>query len=203
MNEINQDEDFECTDIVLDLETMGTASDAAILSIGAVQVDRVRGKIAGAFYAVMCPDEALGAGGTVSGSTFLWWLEQSTEARMALVSAPKAPLLQTLVQLADWMGVDEDGKPSQVKVWGNGDTFDNVILDNTFKRCGIRTPWEFWNNRDLRTAMDLQGIRKSAVPFEGAQHNALYDAQHQAKLLLKCLGVGDVTLQLGDDYVVE
>ena len=183
------DEDFTTTDIVLDLETLGTGSNAAVLAVGAVMVDRKLGKVAGSFYAAFDIDEMLRTGGVASGSTIKWWMEQEQSAK-EVFTHQTAPITQALVMLADWMGLDDEGKPPKdVKVWGNGDSFDNVILSNLYARMGLVTPWEYWNNRDLRTAVDISGIDKRDVAFDGTPHNALDDAKHQAKILLRCLGV--------------
>ncbi|HIE9251547.1 TPA: 3'-5' exonuclease [Klebsiella variicola subsp. variicola] len=46
-------------------------------------------------------------------------------------------------------------------------------------------PWEYWNDRDVRTMVELgQAISfapKTAIPFEGSRHNTLADAIHQAR----------------------
>lgn len=186
-NVLIQEDEFDVTDIVIDLETLGTNSNAAVLSVGAVMVDRVRGKIAGSFYAAFDIDEVIRTGGVCDGDTIKWWMKQGAGAK-EVFGHQTAPVQHALVMLADWMGLDDDGKPAPVKVWGNGDSFDNVILSNMFTRMGLKTPWEFWNNRDLRTAVDISGIDKKSIPFEGTQHNALEDAKHQAKILLRCLG---------------
>ena len=187
-NVLVEENEFDVTDIVIDLETLGTSSNAAILSIGAVMVDRVRGKIEGSFYAALDIDEVLRTGGVCDGSTIQWWMKQGDAAK-SVFGHQTAPVQHALVTLADWMLLDDDGvPPKDIKVWGNGDTFDNVILSNMFTRMGLKTPWHYWNNRDLRTAVDISGVDKKAIPFDGTQHNALEDAKHQAKILLRCLG---------------
>ncbi|HHB9818735.1 TPA: 3'-5' exonuclease, partial [Salmonella enterica] len=72
-----------------------------------------------------------------------------------------------------------------MKVWGNGATFDNVILRGAYERAGKICPWPFWNDHDVRTLVTLgRSIGfdpKKDMPFIGEQHNALADARHQAK----------------------
>jgi hypothetical protein len=46
--------------------------------------------------------------------------------------------------------------------------------------------WKFWHERDVRTVVELgRSILgydpKRDMPFDGAVHNALEDAQHQVK----------------------
>lgn len=72
-----------------------------------------------------------------------------------------------------------------MKVWGNGATFDNVILRGAYERAGRICPWEFWNDHDVRTIVTLGRSvgfdPKRDMPFIGDVHNALADARHQAK----------------------
>lgn len=75
--------------------------------------------------------------------------------------------------------------PRYLKVWGNGATFDNVILRGAYERAGHTCPWKFWNDSDVRTIVLLGRAvgfaPKREMPFEGDAHNALADARHQAK----------------------
>ncbi|WP_409277834.1 3'-5' exonuclease [Providencia rustigianii] len=72
-----------------------------------------------------------------------------------------------------------------VQVWGNGVDFDNVILRNAYNSVGLEPFWNHWNNRCVRTIVELgrnAGIDpKTTLPFVGEPHNALDDAIHQAK----------------------
>ena len=68
-------------------------------------------------------------------------------------------------------------------LWGNGATFDNVILRNLYARHLKAFPLGFWTDRDLRTAVDIYNIDTRTVPFEGIKHYCLDDARHQVKLL--------------------
>ena len=114
----------------------------------------------------------------------LWWLEQSEQARAEITQGEGCLLVDTLYDFTQWIEQIENYK--QRKVWGNGAGFDCVILANAFKSAGIPTPWPHWNDRDVRTVVDLgrsiKGINpKYDMPFEGTKHNALDDAIHQAK----------------------
>ena len=71
-------------------------------------------------------------------------------------------------------------------MWGNGAGFDNVILRSAYVACGLIVPWKHWNDRDVRTIVDLGrtllGFNpKKEMPFEGVRHCALDDAKHQAR----------------------
>ena len=67
-------------------------------------------------------------------------------------------------------------------VWGNGASFDNVLLATAYKRLGMETPWPFWKDRCFRT---MKNVCKVDHSFEGTAHNALDDARSQAQHLIK------------------
>lgn len=70
-------------------------------------------------------------------------------------------------------------------IWGNGANFDNTILRRSYERQGIPCPWRYYNDRDVRTIVELGKAidfdARTAIPFEGERHNALDDARYQAK----------------------
>jgi exodeoxyribonuclease VIII len=59
--------------IMLDLETMGIQSDAAIVAIGAVRFDLETGKVGESWYSPVDLDSSLHLGLTVTESTVQWW----------------------------------------------------------------------------------------------------------------------------------
>lgn len=170
--------------IVLDLETLSTDPHAAVASIGAVAMT-AQGAWVAEFHTVVSTDHQYGR--HICPKTCEWWDEQSNEARFASILAPNpAHPLQALKDFTNW--VLQIADPKKVKVWGNGSGFDNVILCSLFKDYPeLEMPWAFWNDRDMRTVLDLQPHAKDVGPFEGVKHNALHDARHEAKQLTKVL----------------
>ncbi len=67
----------------------------------------------------------------------------------------------------------------------NGCSFDNVILRRAFALTDTPFPVPYWNDRDVRTMVELGksvGINpRFDIPFEGDMHIALSDARHQVK----------------------
>lgn len=169
--------------LMIDLETMGNSSNAAIVAIGACFFEPSTGEI-GAKFSRIISLESSQQFGRIDASTVLWWMKQSGEAREVLNSREAVHIKQAL---HDFRQFTNDGL-SQPLVWGNGSSFDCVILKNTIIQClGEQyVPWQFWNERDVRTMVDL-GKKllgfdpKRDMPFEGVRHEALSDAVHQAK----------------------
>ncbi len=170
---------------VLDLETMSTAPNAAIAAIGCVRVQQ--GEIIDEFYERVDLESSRAMGGEIDTPTLQWWLKQSREARQEvsgeLASLPITTALSKLTEFMHRGGLSDD----QPLVWGNGSSFDNVILGTAYQRAGIPMPWKFWNDRDLRTLLALHPHVKQAITFEGTKHHALHDARHEARQLIAAI----------------
>ncbi|HHH7290684.1 TPA: 3'-5' exoribonuclease [Escherichia coli] len=163
----------------VDLETMGKNPDAPIISIGAIFFDPQTGDMGPEFSKTIDIDTA---GGVIDRDTIKWWLKQSREAQSAILT-DEIPLDDALLQLREF--IDENSGGFFVQVWGNGASFDNVILRRSYVRQEIPCPWRYHNDRDVRTIVELGKAidfdARTAIPFEGERHNALDDARYQAK----------------------
>lgn len=175
------------THLMVDLEGFGSNPDAPIVSIGAVFFNPETGGMGSEFYKVISLGSSTAFGGQPDADTILWWLKQSAEARSAILVDDAIPLDDALLQLNEFICENAANGPTSVQLWGNGATYDNVLLRNSYKRTGIPAIWEFWNDRDVRTIVELGkaiGINpRYEIPFEGEQHNALADARHQVKYI--------------------
>ena len=65
-------------------------------------------------------------------------------------------------------------------MWGNGATFDNVILRSSYKAIGQEAPWKFYDDRCYRTLKSLANIPMVQID-EATPHFALDDARVQAQ----------------------
>ncbi|HAU8192507.1 TPA: exonuclease [Escherichia coli] len=168
--------------LMIDLETMGTNTNAPIVVIGAVFFDPQTGEIGPVFYIVISLTDAMNTGAVPDGGTIKWWLKQSSEARAAILTG-QVKLKDSLSRFREFINEYSDEK--FVQVWGNGATFDNAILRTSYERLDIPCPWRYHNDRDVRTIVELGKAidfdARTAIPFEGERHNALDDARHQAK----------------------
>jgi len=161
---------------MIDLETMGTRPTAPIVSIGAVAFDATG--IHDKFYVNVDLTSAVAAGGIIDPSTVMWWMSQSDESRAALlVKDDQYSVVGALSALSAW---GDWGKVTGV--WGNGATFDNVILRETYYRAAVPCPWPFWNDRCYRTIKTI--YPNVELVRSGTHHNALDDARTQAEHLI-------------------
>lgn len=166
---------------MLDIETLDTKPSAVITQIAAVPFN-IYGEIAppSPFYARISQlDDQMASGRTISASTVVWWLQANETARANLVDGTHSgwPLAHALSKMSEHM--HDAGAPPIV--WGNGATFDNVILSNAYDTYGIPRPWSYKADRCARTMLALApGI---TLPRLGTHHDALDDARHQVALM--------------------
>ncbi|EJI0241971.1 3'-5' exoribonuclease [Escherichia coli] len=163
----------------VDLETMGTNPDAPINSIGGKFFDPATGEMGPEFSKAIDLETS---GGIVDRKTIKWWAKRSREAQSAIFT-DEISLDVALRLFIEFIEKNSGGR--FVQVWGNGANFDNVILRRSYERQGIPCPWLYYNDRDVRTIVELGNAIgfdvRMAIPFEGVPHNALDDARHQAK----------------------
>ncbi len=158
-------------DLMLDLETMGNGSRAAIRAIGAVFFDKT-GLEEPAFYVKVDLQSCVDAGLEMDVDTVLWWLGQSEDARAEMRAGGGMSLAEALMEFRRFIGGRE------VRVWGNGASFDNAIMASAHRAVRLPLPWKFWNDRCYRTMKALRPEVK--LSRDGTHHNALSDARSQA-----------------------
>lgn len=164
--------------VMLDLETLGTGSNSAIISIGACTFDPETQLIGSTFHAIVDRTSCLDLGCTMDTSTIEWWEKQSTQARAASYDYKDGLSVNAaLLAFSDWC--------PGVEVWGNGSDFDNAMLAELYRKADLPLPWKFYNNRCYRTLKNQ--FPEVLMSRHGTHHNAVDDAVSQAKHLMKIL----------------
>lgn len=186
--------------IMLDLETLGTGPDAAILSIGAVKFCLETYTLGKEFYRVINLASCIDANLSIDASTIEWWMQQGEEAR-AVFNLPlddfrrapverdtKVPLISALSDFRTWaLGLPPGNRGEQPFVWGNGSMFDNAILRNAYKECKMKYPVSYRYDMDYRTICTQFALPDTKVGYAGVKHNALDDARFQATELMRIM----------------
>lgn len=170
--------------IMLDLETLDTASSAVVISIGAVAFDPRTNALGDKFYVELTDDIARqqAHGRTIAIDTVRWWMRQDALAKRVFSMSPpdgveRANTLDALSRFGLFVATNG---ARDAELWGNGADFDNIILGNLYDAFGLRKPWSYSRNRCYRTMKNLGiGPRRPQVR-EGVHHNALDDAITQA-----------------------
>ena len=125
------------THLMIDIEAFGNKADSPVVSIGAVFFDPSTGHTGSEFYKVISLESAMASGGVPDASTIIFWLKASPETRSELVMDDATPLDDALLQLNEFIAENAANGPDSVQVWGNGATYDNVLLEASYDRTGI------------------------------------------------------------------
>lgn len=162
-------------EIMIDIETMSVLPNALILTIGAIKFKR-KGQLQtmdklDKFYRRIDVNTCKEGEYHICEETLKWWDTQPDEAKEESFKKERIPLIDVLKELSIFIG-------EKSIVWANSPSFDCIIMENAYRNCKLKVPWNFWNTRDCRTIMDFGNVRMSELPVENL-HHALYDCYRQ------------------------
>ena len=178
------------TDLMVDIETMGTNPGEMILSISAVPFNILTGntdiKVFNRFIDIGNEKKL-----KINLNTMIWWLKQDKEAIDKLLQNQTLPTFEVLKLFQMYMksfvsrtDVGKDGKPIY-RIWGNSARFDLGMLEFAYNEYGLEVPWNYLYERDVRTLVEFAPHIKKETVFEGVRHNAISDCLHQIKYCTK------------------
>ena len=175
--------------VMIDIETLGTKPGAALISLGAVKFDPNTDDEMDKFYTAIDPESCTRHGLRIDAATVMWWMhDDRAEARKQLMSEKQLDLVTALYGFSEWFGKES------LPVWGNGATFDNVLLRIAFEATGIDPPWKYHHDRCYRTLKSLVPSSAIIAPANTIEHHALNDAVFQAEYLRKVWQMLDVVI---------
>jgi len=158
--------------LMIDLETIGVAPAATILTIAAQAFDPFgNGYYPQKYYARISLESQEDR--TIDESTLAWWATQPPAARAeAFAEENRVPLDQALDELGRLIW-------NSSFLWCQGPTFDCTILEHAYKSVGKPIPWQYYRVRDSRTVFSLW----PGLPKPPTSHHALEDCRRQIDLL--------------------
>jgi exodeoxyribonuclease VIII len=165
-------------DIMIDLETLGTDSNSVILSISAVEFDLATGETGSEFEAGLDVQQQYKIKSVIDSDTVAWWFSQDNKAIDAITRLKRDSVDKVLKDFNDWLH-SIDYAPKDIRLWGNGCTFDNVILRNLYKRSNVDFILPYWCDNDVRTLVTLGNINTRDFQFKGIKHRGIDDCKHQ------------------------
>jgi hypothetical protein len=159
---------------MIDLETLATSPNAAVLTIGVVKFDPFNSDIDNPtcekLYIKVDLDSCDELKLEVNDDTIAWWGQQSKEAQDEAFSPEgRVHIREAFNQLYKFCW-------GAKRVWSHGASFDTVICENIFRKLNKACPWKFWEVRCTRTLFDI-GIDPQRPPV--LKHHALEDAWNQ------------------------
>lgn len=163
---------------MIDIETLSTSPNASILTIAVVKFARggplEKLEKMEKFYVRVSTESCRELNMHEDEDTKKWWDNQDKSIRWEAMENPeeRVSIHEALQKLTNFIGSCE------AIVWGNGDDFDCVILNQAYQTCGLVTPWKFWNTRDVRTVFDLGGVTPWSLP-DNQKHHPIHDCYRQ------------------------
>ncbi len=158
--------------LMLDLETLATTPDAAVLTIGACKFDPKKSDVESTFYERISLESQESYDRVINEDTLAWWSKQDKQIQEDAFGEGT-----DRIDLKDAMKKLYTFGLGTTNVWSHGAIFDVVIIENICQSFQQAVTWKFWEVRDTRTLFDLANV---SVRIEG-KHNALTDAVAQAK----------------------
>jgi hypothetical protein len=170
----------------IDIETLATEGDAAVIAIGATVFD-VDGFLDQGHLVLINPTLSPGAR---DRGTWMWWCQQDKDIMERMMSGDATPWLacETFTNLC--VGVDY--------FWGYPARFDVGHLRGLFRNCGRELPFSFRQEMCLATARrllennptmtsDLRKIKESNLEAHDAMADAIVQAR-QIQAILNYFG---------------
>lgn len=186
--------------VMIDLETLGTGDNAAIVQIGAVLFDPWEGPT-GVYTAagmefnkhILLNDSDIGA---LDAPTAGWWIRQGEPARRRVFDPmlKRVYLANALMELNLWVRENAQvERADEIRYVWSHTSFDWRILNQAHTRLCVNFPFKRYANKDYGTLKGMGislGIEEPL--FVGVQHDAVDDAFHQATYattIIRKLGV--------------
>ncbi|KON87468.1 hypothetical protein AF332_11945 [Sporosarcina globispora] len=179
-------------DVMVDIETLGTGSNATIFQIAAVAFNIETGEHCSKFN--MIADISKSRKLNVDGSTLKWWLNTNKELLTDLLNKGEESSEDLLSKFNNWlMYLTSDLR--DIYLWGNGILFDNKMIQQQLTDSGEVYPIFYKNDRDVRTIVDLAGKKLGITEQELkdkfkddklVHHDAFDDVKYQINLVAGC-----------------
>ena len=182
--------------IMVDIESLALTPDAVVTQMAFKAVDQDGEDInADAFYLPLTPQTDTGR--RIEPDTVIWWLQQDEKARARFKEnlGGDSDVLVAFVRSFIHKVQQVIDSALNYEVWARGPQFDIVVLESLFAMCGEKAPWRYDRIFDLRTIMELAGIKKDDIDSHDiVPHVALEDCRFQLRCLTRAKEiVGNLT----------
>lgn len=174
--------------VMIDLETLSSRKNAAVIQLSAVKFDPRSSEIETSRFNAYVWHKT----GHISISTVAWWMQQPNAQMMGrMLKETGKPAADVLLDFATWLG------PSGGfgGIWSHGASFDLAVLTSLYDESGLRVPWEYKAERDTRTIFWLVGGAPEVKSDDLIEHDGLGDCIYQVRQIqdslsmLKAMGV--------------
>lgn len=159
--------------IMLDIETLGTASNSIVLQVAMVRFDK-EGNIGDSLSINLNTEEQFKKGLIKEDSTIEWW---NTTNKVLF----KKLLTENVISVEEGLNKINNFINKTDYIWAHA-SFDIPILDSLFRAFSMKPNWYYMNHRDLRTLVSLSGLYLKNYNWKSEKtHDALDDCKFQIK----------------------
>jgi hypothetical protein len=197
--------------LMVDIETLGTESNAPIISVGAVLFDpqgndTFAGLHSRSFLRLIDVEDAVRTCGPASGGTIAWWFTQSDAAIKRLVGGGQVSVQDAFRDLWAYSHSRHARQPEwhrnlpvPTRIWAKDPDFDCSIIRSACGQVRQVYPFHFAYQRSVRTALDL-GFPDGEFPTfaddrQEAEGVVAHDARDDA--IMQALSIQAVMQALG------
>jgi hypothetical protein len=190
----------------VDIETFATGNHSVIIALGAVWFDPNTHSIKERFYVTIDPIQSQQRGFRMDASTLMFWMQpEQRPAWDAWTKTTHFPPELALAGFDQWLNELDVREPfnddhqtqdaaDHRTFWANAPSFDCVLLRQHYEVLMLTPPWSFRNEMDMRTFKKLPRAKSVCPPQVGLLHNAVDDAEHQARWVQNILGEYNITV---------
>lgn len=159
---------IEFPDLMVDIETLATTPNAAIIAICAVPFNANIGNTDLQYFYEEINHDSLELFDHCE-NTITWWSQQTMPMPKGTTSIKTA-----LKSLEEYL----KKQPYQT-IWANSPSFDLVILKNAFSKFNLTWPIPYWAEQDVRTARHI-----AKLPKITNSHHAYKDCINQIQTVV-------------------
>lgn len=178
------------TDVMIDTETTGVTSfdHTAMIQLAGVKFNYDTDEVSSDFFNMSLK---IPAKRHWDESTRIWWGRQKPHILQEIMANGQDPHA-VMSAFVDWLRKDyPHANPEGLRFWAKPAHFDFSYVASYLNEFGLPNPCHFRYVRDMNSF--IAGLHGTAghirieeeIEFVGDQHNALYDAIHQIKVLLE------------------
>ncbi|MBX0320239.1 3'-5' exonuclease [Shouchella clausii] len=188
----------ERTDVMVDIETLGTDIDSTIIQLSAIKFNIETGEPEyDDFHHTFSHTVDLSANkqNNINAETLIWWMKTDPELFKRLLLKGELSSVELMTYFHEWLTNGTSKIDKTLYLWGNGILFDNKIIKHQMEAQGLNYPVYYRNDRDVRTIVDvaatLLGITEEELKEKFndetlTKHDSLHDVIYQIKLVSYC-----------------
>lgn len=167
-------------DVMIDIESLGLVAGDAILKIAVLEFSFTDSPVHRGDTLELTIDlnSSVKEGFKIDPDTLRWWLITNADQLKGLVTEEAITAEESMEVLVDWFY-----KRTPRYVWANSPAMDLAMIKGYCKTLGWDAPWQYTQERDVRTIAGLAPEIKEAEKIVGAEHDPVYDAIYQINYL--------------------